>query len=120
MDKFKQVNDQYGHHIGDQILAGIGSRLKKELRQADIVGRWGGDEFLVLLNEVTHESIERVIKKIREVLNLQPYITDYGELSVQCSLGGVVPTTTDSLDILIKKADQLMYSDKKKNKPTIE
>jgi diguanylate cyclase (GGDEF)-like protein/PAS domain S-box-containing protein len=120
VDKFKQVNDQYGHHIGDQILAGIGSRLKKELRQADIVGRWGGDEFLVLLNEVTHESIERVIKKIREVLNHQPYITDHGELSVLCSLGGVVPTTTDNLDILIKKADQLMYGDKKKNKTTIE
>ena len=120
VDHFKQVNDQYGHHIGDQILVGIGSRLKKELRQADIIGRWGGDEFLVLLNEVTHESIERVIQKIREVLNLQPYLTDRGELSVQSSLGGVVPTTTDTLDILIKKADQLMYADKKNNRTTIE
>ena len=112
VDKFKQVNDQYGHHIGDQILAGIGSRLKKELRQADIIGRWGGDEFLVLLNEVTHESIERVIIKIREVLNHQPYPTEIGELIVTCSLGGVIPSSTDTLETLIMRADQLMYTDK--------
>ncbi len=116
VDNFKRVNDQYGHLIGDQVLVGIGSRLKGQLRQADIVGRWGGDEFLVLLNEVTQESIERVLTKVREVLNHQPYSTDQGELSVQCSLGGVVPTTTDTLDSLITKADELMYADKRKKK----
>jgi diguanylate cyclase (GGDEF)-like protein/PAS domain S-box-containing protein len=116
VDNFKQINDQFGHQIGDQILTGISSRLKKEIRQADIVGRWGGDEFLLLLNEVTQESIQRVIIKIKAVLAHQPYFTDQGELFVQCSLGGVVPTDSDTLDSLILKADELMYADKKNSR----
>jgi diguanylate cyclase (GGDEF)-like protein/PAS domain S-box-containing protein len=112
VDKFKQVNDQYGHLIGDQILAGIGSRLKKELRQADIVGRWGGDEFVVLLNDVSDQTIQSVILKIRDILNSQPYQTNIGELTVTSSAGGVIPNTSDTLETLMTRADQFMYTEK--------
>jgi diguanylate cyclase (GGDEF)-like protein/PAS domain S-box-containing protein len=112
VDQFKQVNDQYGHLIGDQILASIGSRLKQELRQVDIVGRWGGDEFVVLLNDVSSQTIQNVIQKIRDILNSQPYQTSIGELLVTCSSGGVIPNTSDTLETLMMRADQLMYTEK--------
>jgi len=112
LDRFKQVNDQFGHLVGDQILAGVGARLKNALRQSDIVGRWGGDEFIILLNDVSEQTILSVVEKLKDILNSQPYPTDMGDLLVTCSLGGVVPSAQDTLESMIKRADQLMYADK--------
>ena len=112
VDNFKLVNDQFGHHIGDQILCGVIKRLKNMIRQNDIIGRWGGDEFIVLLSDVTEKTIQSVNIKIRDVLNSQPYQTDMGDLMVTCSLGGVIPSAEDTLETMIKRADQLMYAHK--------
>lgn len=112
VDHFKAVNDQYGHLVGDQILSGLCKRLKKTLRQSDIIGRWGGDEFVILLNDVSSQTIQNVTEKIRAILNDNPYQTDHGNLSVTCSLGAVLPSPSDTMDTLISKADQLMYQDK--------
>lgn len=113
LDEFKQVNDKYGHAAGDQVLIGIGSALKKNLREADIVGRWGGDEFLLLLRDVTEKTIDRVIKKISKLTNSQTYELDGRRFSVKCSLGGVIPSHSEDLISLIKRADEAMYQHKK-------
>ncbi len=112
VDNFKGINDHFGHLVGDQILQILSERLRSTLRQNDIVGRWGGDEFVVLLNDVSAHTIQSVTGKFRSILNDTLYQTSQGDLSVTCSLGAVLPDPSDTMDSLISKADQLMYLDK--------
>jgi diguanylate cyclase (GGDEF)-like protein len=99
--------------VGDQILSLICQRLKQNLRQFDMVGRWGGDEFLILLREVTGETITKVVRKIEVFLNEEQYITEGGQLSVNCSLGVGVIEQNESLIDFLNRADEAMYADKK-------
>ena len=92
VDDFKQVNDRFGHTVGDEVLIGVASRLRSSLRESDVVGRWGGDEFVILLRNVTSGSIERVVGKLANVISGQVYETEAGRLMMYCSLGGASPT----------------------------
>jgi diguanylate cyclase (GGDEF)-like protein/PAS domain S-box-containing protein len=113
VDDFKQINDTYGHLVGDQILSLITDRLKQNLRQFDMVGRWGGDEFLILLREVSGETITKVVRKIEVFLNEEQYITEGGHLPITCSLGGGVIEQNESLINFLHRADKAMYAEKK-------
>ena len=112
VDDFKHINDKYGHPVGDQVLIGISNVLKQSLRESDSVGRWGGDEFVVLLREVNENSIERVVSKMEKLVNAETHETEQGPISVRCSFGGVTPTINDTLASLLERADTAMYHEK--------
>ena len=120
VDDFKQINDTHGHLLGDQILTHISERLKQNLRQSDIVGRWGGDEILILLREVTAVTIERVMQKMESFLNDENYPTFAGSLAVTASLGGGVIQKDESLFNFLQRVDDAMYAGKKQRKRMIE
>ena len=95
VDDFKQVNDRYGHAVGDRVLNGISDVLEKSIRKADIVGRWGGNEFLLLLRDDTDTSIGRVVNKIRVIVDQQTCQADHDSFYVICSFAGVIPSETE-------------------------
>lgn len=110
VDDFKQVNDRYGHDVGDSVLKTISDSIKTSLRSADIVARLGGDEFGILLPETGKEAAEAALKKIQD--NLAVALHDRG-IPVALSIGAVIcPNPKCGVDDLIRIADSQMYSAK--------
>lgn len=117
LDKFKAVNDQHGHDTGDLLLVDVSDRLKSALRQGDIACRAGGDEFIVLLNDLdSPEQAETVALKIAERIRAElarPFAINGLALNVSASIGvAVFPTHSIVSSILLKVADQAMYKAK--------
>ena len=113
LDKFKQINDEYGHDIGDKVLLTIAERLKQNTRSDDTICRLGGDEFLYLLMEAKNErEVAKIIKKLIKVLELP--CDDIGQnLVVKLSIGiSIFPKNADNSEGLIKSADAAMYAAK--------
>lgn len=117
LDGFKQINDKHGHSIGDEVLVEVSKRMQHVTRKEDAVVRFGGDEFIILINHVQHkESVERVLQALIDVMNTPIVI---GNLVVNCSASiGVsfFPDDGDDPEELIKKADNCLYQVKKKGK----
>ena len=113
IDKFKSINDSYGHDLGDQVLLMVANRLKSFVRDGDIVSRWGGDEFVCLLLEVKQEAdvtqlAEKMINRIAEAYEFNGSV-----LSIIASIGiAIYPADGDTSDILFKNADTAMYKAK--------
>ena len=121
LDRFKVVNDSLGHEKGDQLLVQVAARLRQSLRPGDIAARFGGDEFVVLLEEVTSpDDATRVADRI--AANLQtPFELGSHEVAVTASIGIVLSNSSDEgADDLLRKADVAMYRAKNKGKAQYE
>lgn len=114
LDRFKQVNDTLGHHIGDLLLQDVAHRITDCLRESDTVGRVGGDEFLVLLNEIPSPDDAMIVaEKIRAALN-RPFELSGQTLQIASSIGiATYPEHGDERQHLIRHADEAMYAAKK-------
>lgn len=113
LDKFKQINDTLGHGVGDSLLQEVASALKSVLRKSDIVSRLGGDEFIILLQEI--ESVSDVIVVSEKISNLfsTPFVISGHNLSVTTSQGiTIYPRDGHSLEELVRNADTAMYNAK--------
>lgn len=110
LDYFKNINDKWGHPIGDQLLKEMGQRLTGLLRQSDTVARLGGDEFVLLLPGITQEEdATKVAHKVLEVLR-KPFALAGQELYITASLGvALYPEDGRDIDTLMRKADIAMY-----------
>lgn len=113
LDDFKLINDTMGHNAGDQLLSLVADRLTERLRSSDLLCRLGGDEFMILLNEVdTEESVASVASNIIEELNRIFKVQDT-DVQIGCSIGAAVfPKDGDSAELLMKHADIAMYDAK--------
>jgi diguanylate cyclase (GGDEF)-like protein/PAS domain S-box-containing protein len=113
LDNFKTVNDTLGHHVGDVLLKQVAERIKEVLREADMVSRLGGDEFLVILSDfAAHEDAARVAEKLLRVISA-PIDLDGRRIGTNASIGiSVFPRDGDNADDLIRHADAAMYSAK--------
>ncbi|NQT57750.1 MAG: GGDEF domain-containing protein [Bacteroidetes bacterium] len=114
LDKFKPINDQYGHDVGDKVLHSFALRLKHSLREGDGAARIGGDEFLVILTDLTRkEDAEIVINNIIHAVSV-PYVIDGKTIKIGVSAGiSIFPDDGDNQEELIKRADQAMYRAKR-------
>lgn len=117
LDRFKFVNDSLGHEVGDALLQQVAQRLREALRPGDIVGRWAGDEFVILLGEVTHiDHVQSIASKLVDLL-ATPIPIGANELTVTVSIGFTcAPTDGIEVDGLIKNADLAMYIAKSSGK----
>ena len=122
LDRFKDINDSLGHHIGDGLLRSVARRLVDAVREGDTVSRLGGDEFVIVLagvdgaDEVAQIVDERLIPRIRA-----PHVVDGSELHVSCSVGvAISPDDASDLDELMRHADTAMYQAKASGKDNVQ
>ncbi len=116
IDKFKEINDNYGHDMGDEVLKNIASRMINSLKEKDLKARMGGDEFVVALSDLsTKDQIIKVTKRLIKELKM-PLIIDGKEISINVSAGiSFYPDDSKELEKLIKNADAAMYKAKRKD-----
>lgn len=114
VDKFKFVNDTYGHKAGDEVLKYLTQKINGCLRESDSIGRVGGDEFVILLRNIyTEADIEAMIGRIFEALKA-PLVFNQQEIKNHLSIGiSIFPDYSQNLDSLIEQADRAMYEAKK-------
>lgn len=117
INKFKLVNDKFGHSAGDKVLAEVADRLRKAVRESDFAGRLGGDEFVVLARRIDSELLlTQMVDRIRHQLNGKMALSDE-EIDIRVSIGtAVFPVEGDNADMLLGFADAGMYRDKKGEK----
>lgn len=110
MDKLKDINDTYGHLVGDKAIVYLSEKISSVLRKTDTFARFGGDEFCIILNEMKNtDGTQFVLRKIDEALS-EPMILDGIQIKVQISMGiAVYPHDGTAINELIKKADKAMY-----------
>ena len=109
LDRFKHLNDNYGHMAGDQVLRGFARDLESCLRQSDIICRWGGEEFIVLLKDTDSETALKIAEKIRLLIEQRRYTYEHHELQLTVSIGLTTLHADDTLHGLLSRADQAMY-----------
>jgi len=118
IDHFKNVNDTYGHQVGDEVLVGLAGICKKVLRKTDIFSRYGGEEFILFLPEIDEENALNVAEKLRNTIASTPIPSSEGEISITISIGFTLFKTVDalSMDSLIKQADDALYKAKNRGR----
>ncbi len=121
MDRFKNINDTLGHEVGDQLLQALAGRLASGVREGDTVARFGGDEFVILLDDVASEKdIGAVAQKVLEAL-APPFVIDNQSLYVTASIGvSLYPNDGEDSGTLLKHADIAMYRAKELGKNTYQ
>ncbi len=111
LDYFKSINDKFGHQVGDRVLTIIAGTLQSNLRGYDSCARWGGEEFLVVLPDVTEESMLAVAQKLLSGIRTLT-IPDEGIENLTVSIGCYLCTRPEAVDESIRKADSAMYKAK--------
>ncbi len=119
VDNFKDINDTYGHSGGDHILKELSNLLIKNLREIDIVGRWGGDEFILILPETNADKTKTVIKKIKKALENASFSYNNKEIKLTMTFGIYEYKKGENIEEAINKADSAMYEGKKSGKNKI-
>ncbi|NOQ30555.1 MAG: diguanylate cyclase [Helicobacteraceae bacterium] len=113
IDHFKKINDRYGHNIGDTVLLQLSNILLRHLRNVDIIGRWGGEEFLILLPTAEIENAKKLAEKLR--LSIEEYDMD-NNLKITTSFGVTEIKQGDDIKSAVKRADDALYEAKAKGR----
>jgi diguanylate cyclase (GGDEF)-like protein len=117
LDHFKQVNDTYGHPVGDMVLQEFAQRSMKSVREIDLVGRYGGEELIILLPETDKERAMMVAERLRASIAANPIQTPNGDVPITVSIGvAAMDQYTTQLETLIARADQAVYIAKHKGR----
>lgn len=121
IDHFKTINDTYGHEVGDEVLKMVSRTYVNSIRGNDIIGRWGGEEFIAIFTNCQEAVLGSLAEKIRMLIENSVLHVNDMELRVTISVGATMVRPEDSIDSLIKRADELMYQSKQsgRNKCTI-
>jgi diguanylate cyclase (GGDEF)-like protein len=109
LDRFKAINDKFGHPLGDQVLIRAAQVITKSLRRSDVVGRWGGDEFVVLMPDTDCTGARLALEAVRRALREEPIHASEEEFRVSFSAGVVNVSGGVSLDEAVADADRLLY-----------
>ena len=113
IDLFKNVNDGYGHDIGDRVLKMLAETLRDAFRKNDFVGRWGGEEFLAVIIAAKQEDLNRVCEKVRMLVKNSALRLEDATLQVTISIGASIVLSQDTIASLVKRADSALYVSKK-------
>ena len=121
IDKFKNINDTYGHDIGDIAIKEVANILEKNLRKSDLVARFGGEEFCILLEDISLEEVNNLFEKIRESFQNNVINIETTTLSYTVSTG-IYYGIGDNLDNMVKSADEALYDSKEngRNRVTVK
>ncbi len=122
VDHFKKFNDTYGHDIGDQVLMMVARTLAHNLKPTDYVGRWGGEEFIVIVSDVDNVQLLADAEKLRRLIMHSTLSSPQGLLNVTVSMGATLSMKDDTPNKIVQRADKLMYHSKTRgrNRVTIK
>jgi len=112
IDKFKDVNDKYGHDAGDNVLKMVAKTLAANLRTEDFVGRWGGEEFVAVISDSDNKTLYAIAEKLRSLVSQSSLNINDGTLAVTISIGATVAKRGEAMEPLVKRADRFMYESK--------
>lgn len=118
IDNFKQINDNFGHVTGDRVLIEVAFRLKHSLRLYDKIGRYGGDEMLIVLPNCDQNNMTVIAERLRQVICTKKIKTNAGDLNITISLGGASTQNFNeiSLDKLLESSDKALYVAKRRGR----
>lgn len=120
LDHFKSLNDTYGHLAGDDVLRTVVARTRQVLRDSDILGRYGGEEFAILLPETPKELARQVAERLRQAMAAQPMIADGSAVAVTISLGvSELDPSEDAIGNTLRRADDAMYDAKESGRDRV-
>jgi diguanylate cyclase (GGDEF)-like protein/PAS domain S-box-containing protein len=119
IDRFKTFNDNYGHDVGDQVLQMVSNTINHNIRSIDFLGRWGGEEFIVLLQNINSSQVQAIANKLRMLVEQSFLIVGTEALSITVSGGATMILPGDSAQSLFKRVDQLLYQSKNKGRNQI-
>ncbi|WP_457595881.1 GGDEF domain-containing protein [Hydrogenimonas sp.] len=120
IDHFKSVNDTYGHDAGDVVLASFGKMLRRYSREVDFVGRWGGEEFLVVLPKTDRKGATRFAEKLREVVAKSKFMYKGTRIPITVSGGVADRRSNTGVEQMLKRADENLYRAKQGGRNRIE
>jgi diguanylate cyclase (GGDEF)-like protein len=109
VDHFKRVNDTFGHDVGDEVLRMVARTMEAALRPMDVVCRWGGEEFVVILPNMDAVTMERIAERLRFLIEKSWLDTDQGRVEVTASVGGAIAGPHDNHETVVRRADERMY-----------
>jgi len=113
IDHFKKINDTCGHPVGDQVIVAVAERLSRTIRKSDLLGRYGGEEFVIFLPDTADEGAQILAERVRVALAERPVETDAGPLTVTASIGLALYEATDTEPgTLLARADEALYQAK--------
>jgi len=113
IDYFKEINDSYGHHEGDKVLKEFSLRMQRCLREYDIIGRYGGEEFLILLPDTDEEGTKRAAERLQNEIISEPFYINNNEIALSASFGITSCDEPDEkIQDFIKQADNALYEAK--------
>lgn len=116
IDNFKNINDTHGHEVGDFVIKNIAKLLKQNLRESDTIARWGGEEFVVLLQNSNSVTAFEISEKIRNIIQNSVILHDAIEKYVTASFGVTEFVENDSMDLVLSRVDKAMYTSKTSGK----
>ncbi|AVU76061.1 GGDEF domain-containing protein [Pseudomonas sp. Fig-3] len=116
IDHFKRVNDSHGHGIGDEVLKGVAEAIKNQLRNVDMVFRFGGEEFLILLSNTSRDAAALVGERLRHAAQAQDYFAAGTRIELTVSLGCATLLPGESVESLLRRADNALYVAKREGR----
>lgn len=119
IDNFKQVNDTYGHDMGDAVLRLVARTMLSNARASDMPGRWGGEEFTVIADNAAAADLPAIADRYRLLIGKSSVRAGDAPLSVTVSVGATIIRADDTVESLVKRADSLMYQSKRSGKNTV-
>ena len=119
LDHFKRMNDSFGHLAGDRILKEVASRMTSGARSSDIIGRYGGEEFVLIFDNTTLDVARALAERIRELVMAEAIDEQLDDLRITVSLGVAQALAGDDADSLTSRADQAMYAAKRAGRNTV-
>ncbi len=114
LDEFKAINDRHGHAAGDAVLVEAAKRLSAAVREGDTCGRWGGDEFVLVIELATTATAPPVLERLRRAFDPPVLLSDGTACPVTPSIGAVVADGSERVEALLHRADQAMYAAKRR------
>jgi diguanylate cyclase (GGDEF)-like protein len=120
IDHFKNVNDSYGHSAGDDVLKAVAASIKNQLRNVDMVFRFGGEEFLILLSNTNREAAAMVGERLRFAAQAENYKADGNLVELTVSLGCSTLLPGESAESLLRRADSALYVAKREGRNRLQ
>jgi len=112
IDHFKIFNDTYGHDIGDLVLKMLAKTIKNLVRKNDLIGRWGGEEFLAIITGVSEEELKLILEKVRALVEKSVLRNENKLLNITISIGATMANKEDTATSILKRADNALYMSK--------